>query len=90
MDVRPRLETYGQWIGVNLSSEKKNMFYVPADFAHGFLVLSDTAEFVYKCIDVVAFEIKYRFNAIEIDKKNEVNAEETFCKYLPVIDAIPR
>ena len=52
VDVRPGSETYGQWVGVTLSAEKKNMFYVPAGFAHGFLVLSDTAEFVYKCTDV--------------------------------------
>ena len=52
MDVRPGSDTYGQWVGVTLSSEKKNMFYIPEGFAHGFLVLSDTAEFVYKCTDV--------------------------------------
>jgi dTDP-4-dehydrorhamnose 3,5-epimerase len=52
VDVRPGSPTYGQWVGVTLSSEKKNMFYVPEGFAHGFLVLSDTAEFVYKCTDV--------------------------------------
>lgn len=52
VDVRPGSKTYGQWVGVILSSEKKNMFYIPEGFAHGFLVLSDTAEFVYKCTDV--------------------------------------
>ncbi|MBR4343406.1 MAG: dTDP-4-dehydrorhamnose 3,5-epimerase [Lachnospiraceae bacterium] len=52
VDVRPGSETYGQWVGVVLSSEKKNMFYIPEGFAHGFLVLSDKAEFVYKCTDV--------------------------------------
>lgn len=52
VDVRPGSETYGQWEGVILSSEKKNMFYIPEGYAHGFLVLSDTAEFVYKCTDV--------------------------------------
>ena len=52
VDVRPGSEYYGQWVGVTLSSEKKNMFYIPEGFAHGFLVLSDTAEFVYKCTDV--------------------------------------
>ena len=52
VDVRPGSATYGQWVGVTLSSDKKNMFYVPEGFAHGFLVLSDTAEFVYKCTDV--------------------------------------
>ena len=52
VDVRPGSETYGQWVGVTLSSEKKNMLYIPEGFAHGFLVLSDSAEFVYKCTDV--------------------------------------
>ena len=52
VDVRPGSETYGQWVGVTLCAEKKNMFWVPAGFAHGFLVLSDTAEFVYKCTDI--------------------------------------
>lgn len=52
VDVRPGSPTFGQWVGVTLSSETKNMFWIPAGFAHGFLVLSDTAEFVYKCTDV--------------------------------------
>ncbi len=52
VDVRPGSDTFGQWVGVTLSSEKKNMLYIPEGFAHGFLVLSDTAEFVYKCTDV--------------------------------------
>lgn len=52
VDVRPGSETYGQWVGEVLSSEKKNMIYIPEGFAHGFLVISDTAEFVYKCTDV--------------------------------------
>lgn len=52
VDVRPGSETYGQWVGVTLSSEKKNMLYIPEGFAHGFLVLSEKAEFVYKCTDV--------------------------------------
>ena len=52
VDVRPSSITYGHWVGAVLSSVKKNMFWIPAGFAHGFLVLSDTAEFVYKCTDV--------------------------------------
>lgn len=52
VDVRPESPTFGQWVGVTLSSEKKNMLYIPEGFAHGFLVLSDKAEFVYKCTDV--------------------------------------
>lgn len=52
VDVRPGSATYGQWVGVTLSSAQKNMLWIPEGFAHGFLVLSDTAEFVYKCTDV--------------------------------------
>lgn len=52
VDVRPGSDTFGQWTGITLSSEKKNMLYIPEGFAHGFLVLSDTAEFVYKCTDI--------------------------------------
>lgn len=52
VDVRPGSATFGKWDGVILRSDKKNMFYIPEGFAHGFLVLSDTAEFVYKCTDV--------------------------------------
>ena len=52
VDVKPGSDTFGQWVGVTLSDEKKNLFYIPEGFAHGFLVLSDTAEFVYKCTDV--------------------------------------
>lgn len=51
VDLREGSETVGAWHGVILSEEKKNMFYVPPGFAHGFLVLSDEAEFVYKCTD---------------------------------------
>lgn len=49
IDLRPESETFGKWYGVVLSAENKRQFYVPEKFAHGFLVLSDHAEFVYKC-----------------------------------------
>lgn len=52
VDVRPRSETFGKCVGVVLSSEEKNMFFIPAGFAHGFLVLSEQATFTYKCTDV--------------------------------------
>lgn len=52
VDVRPGSKTFGQWTGTELSEENRKMLYVPEGFAHGFLVLSDTAEFVYKCTDV--------------------------------------
>lgn len=51
VDLRAGSKTYGKWFGLVVSSEKKNMFYIPAGFAHGFLVLSETAEFAYKCTD---------------------------------------
>lgn len=52
VDCRPNSATFGKWYGVTLSRENKMQFYVPEGFAHGFLVLSDEAEFVYKCTDV--------------------------------------
>ena len=51
VDLRKGSPTYGQWEGVLLSAENKRQFYVPEGFAHGFLVLSDIAEFCYKCTD---------------------------------------
>ena len=51
VDLRPGSETYGKWYGVLLTEENKKQFLVPRGFAHGFLVLSDTAEFCYKCDD---------------------------------------
>ena len=52
VDLRPGSKTYGKWEGVRLSEENKKMFMIPRGFAHGFLVLSDEAEFTYKCDDV--------------------------------------
>lgn len=51
VDLRRGSKTYGKWHGVLLSEENKKQFFVPKDFAHGFLVLSDYAEFCYKCTD---------------------------------------
>lgn len=51
VDLRKNSPTYGKWEGVVLSEENKKQFYVPEGFAHGFLVLSDEAEFTYKCTD---------------------------------------
>lgn len=51
VDLRSGSETYGQWYGLELSEENKKQFYISEGFAHGFLVLSDTAEFCYKCTD---------------------------------------
>ncbi len=51
VDLRCDSKTYGKWFGVELSEDNKLMFYIPEGFAHGFLVLSDVAEFCYKCTD---------------------------------------
>lgn len=51
VDLRPDSETFGQWFGVILSEENKKQLFIPKNFAHGFVVLSDYAEFVYKCSD---------------------------------------
>ena len=52
VDLRTDSATYGKWEGVVLSAENKRQFFIPRGFAHGFLVLSDSAEFCYKCDDV--------------------------------------
>lgn len=56
VDLRKSSATFGQWVGVKLSSENKRQLWVPAGFAHGFVVLSETAEFLYKTTDYYAPE----------------------------------
>jgi len=56
VDIRNDSPTFGQWVGEILSAENKNILWVPAGFAHGFYVMSDSAEFVYKCTDFYAPE----------------------------------
>ncbi|MCC5450255.1 dTDP-4-dehydrorhamnose 3,5-epimerase [Rheinheimera sp. UJ51] len=56
VDMRQSSPTFGQWVGVLLSAENKQQLWVPAGFAHGFYVTSDSAEFVYKCTDYYAPE----------------------------------
>ena len=51
VDLRAGSATYGKWYGVELTEENKKQFLIPKGFAHGFLVLTDTAEFCYKCDD---------------------------------------
>lgn len=54
VDMRAKSPTFGQWVGELLSEENKKMLWVPEGFAHGFVVLSDTAEFLYKTTDFYA------------------------------------
>ena len=51
VDCRKNSTTFGKWVAVILSEENRRQFYIPEGFAHGFLVLSDVAEFCYKCSD---------------------------------------
>jgi dTDP-4-dehydrorhamnose 3,5-epimerase len=68
VDLRRTSPTFGQWHGVELSGENHRQFWVPAGFAHGFLVLSETADFLYKTTDYYApeFERCVRFDDSEI------------------------
>ena len=54
VDMRANSATFGQWVGVELSAENKQQLWIPPGFAHGFYVLSETAEFSYKCTDYYA------------------------------------
>lgn len=54
VDVRANSPTFGQWVGEYLSAENNRMLWVPPGFAHGFLVISDSADFQYKCTDFYA------------------------------------
>ena len=80
VDLRENSPTYGQWVGEKLSEENKKQLLIPRGFAHGFLVLSDTAEFAYKCDDFYHPEeeggIMYNDEDIKIEWP-EVDAEYT-------------
>ncbi len=56
VDIRKSMPTYGHWIGETLSAENKKQLWIPEGFAHGFLRLSDTAEFLYKTTDYYSKE----------------------------------
>ena len=56
VDIRQSSPTFGQWAGVELSEKNHRMFWVPEGFAHGFYVMSESADFQYKCTDVYAPE----------------------------------
>ena len=58
VDIRQGSTTYGEWVGVELSEDKHQQLWVPAGLAHGFLVLSDSADFLYKTTDYYAPEFE--------------------------------
>ena len=59
VDIRKGSPTFGQWVGVELSGENFKQLYVPPGFAHGFCVLSESADFIYKCTDFYAPEYEH-------------------------------
>lgn len=58
VDIRRQSPTFGKWVGATLSAQNKHMFWIPPGFAHGFQVLSDVAEFIYKTTDYYAPEFE--------------------------------
>jgi dTDP-4-dehydrorhamnose 3,5-epimerase len=71
VDIRKNSPTFKQWVSVELSADNKLSMYIPPGFAHGFYVLSETAEFIYKCTNFYApdFERGFMWNDSEIDIK---------------------
>jgi len=71
VDLREKSPTFGQWVGAILSAENKHQLWVPEGFAHGFYVISEEAEFAYKCTDVynpnAEVSIKWDDPTINID-----------------------
>lgn len=90
VDIRKHSATFGQWVGVELSAENHRQLWVPAGFAHGFLVLSETADFLYKTTDYYAPEhercIRWDDPKIDIqwpvDHKPSLSGKDTLGKLL--------
>ena len=59
VDIRKGSPSFGKWVSVNLSSENKKQFYIPPGFAHGFYVISEEADVIYKCTDIYAPDDEY-------------------------------
>ncbi len=71
VDLRKNSETFSKWVGVYLSEENKNMLYIPKGFAHGFVVLSEEAELIYKASSEYSKEcdrgVRWNDSDIEVD-----------------------
>lgn len=77
VDIRRASPTFGQWVGVHLSGENKKQLWVPEGFAHGFVVLSETAEFLYKTTDYYSpsFERSILWNDPDLDIQWPISGE---------------
>lgn len=82
VDIRKGSPTFGKWVGETLSAENKRMMWVPEGFAHGFLVISDTAEFLYKTTDYwyPEYERSIMWNDPELAIKWPIDGEPIFAK----------
>jgi dTDP-4-dehydrorhamnose 3,5-epimerase len=82
VDIRKSSPTFGKWVGANLSAENKKQLWVPEGFAHGFVVLSDYAEFLYKTTDYYApeFERSIAWNDAEIGIQWPIGSEPQLSK----------
>ena len=71
VDIRRSSPTFGRWVGVTLSAENHHMLWVPPGFAHGFVVLSESADFLYRCTDFYApqFERAIQWNDPDLQIK---------------------
>lgn len=77
VDLRKDSKTFGKHFGLELSAENKRMFFIPKDFAHGFLTLEDNTEFTYKCTDF--YHPEYDSGIMWNDK--DINIDWNFEKY---------
>lgn len=89
VDIRKNSQTFGRWVGMILSDENKMSLYLPPDFAHGYCVLSDEAEILYKCTDLYAPQyercIRWDDPALAIDwpvKEPLLSAKDKNAPYL--------
>jgi len=82
VDMRRSSPTFGKWAGVELSADNKRQLWVPPGFAHGFVVLSDTAEFLYKTTDYwfPEFERSLRWNDPQVDIAWPIQEEPQLAK----------
>ncbi len=98
VDIKKSSPTYGQWVGVHLSADNHRLFWVPPGYAHGFYVISDLADFQYKCTDYYApeYERSLRWDdpdvGIEWPLINgippQLSAKDAECPLLTELDAV--
>ncbi len=99
VDVRQGSPTFGQWYGTTLDEESMRMMYVPPGFAHGFVVLSDIADFIYKCTDYYhpeseqgilwndpEIDIEWPITEVQLSDKDHVNPQLS----AQLVDRLPK